>query len=161
MQARATPYVSVLETERHIEMKLIAIQPLETEQLCRWCNGSATLTITRQSNINGNIYSDPACEHHAYKWTPRETSYLNWWRVLVDVDGRQRLHGYVSQHPHFSDGHKVTTSIVQELDLPHCYARSLNTEFVLGSPDPFYEATARLYGWTPAAAPLPAQASSI
>lgn len=49
-----------------------------------------------------------------------------------------RIHGEVYQHENFTDGTKVTTSSVQELDLECNQAQTRNTLYTLGNPSEDY-----------------------
>lgn len=64
--------------------------------------------------------------------TPRQTAHLDRW-FLNDVPEGVTLIGIVTGHPHFADGTRVRTSLVQKLDEATNTAATLNTDYILSN----------------------------
>lgn len=57
-------------------------------------------------------------------------------RWMAPELNRLRLQGIVTGHDKCRDGNHICTSTIVDIDIEHGFARTNNTEYRLGSPDP-------------------------
>jgi len=93
-----------------------------------------------------SLFKDkPLLESWAVRQVPYDDPYMA--PELKNIVAGQALTGYVSGHPNCPDG-PITTTRLMELDTKQRWARTKNTIYRLGKPDPEFVAWLKVEGHT-------------